>query len=327
MNIKDIILELRDFEGAKRKNEIRDVVKDLKFSDNDYPYELISTFGDDAAVIGIDNENVILLAADGIWEKLIISDPWWAGYCSVLVNANDIAAMGGKSIGMTNVIGFKDKKIEKKILCGIKDGIDKFGIPMVGGHTHPDSSIPILSVSITGICKKDSVIFSNGAKVGDKVVFAYDLDGRIYKNFSLNWDTTTMKSKKLVREQLDVLNKIGEMKLVNSCKDISNPGALGTLGMLLEVSNVGAKVCIDKIPKNEDIPLIQWLKMYPGCGFVFTLPEENFKELKEILEDVNISSKICGEIINDKKLVVSYKGQKGILYDFNNEYICGCIDG
>jgi len=35
---------------------------------------------------------------------LMEGDPRWAGYCSVLVNVNDIAAMGGVPMGMTNVI-------------------------------------------------------------------------------------------------------------------------------------------------------------------------------------------------------------------------------
>ena len=35
--------------------------------------------------------------------------------------------------------------------------------------------------------------------------------------------------------------RLGAQKLVTAGKDISNPGTLGTLGMLLESSGVGAR--------------------------------------------------------------------------------------
>ncbi|ABR56082.1 methanogenesis marker 2 protein [Methanococcus aeolicus] len=324
MNLKKLASELKEFEGVSRKKEIKSVVESLRYDDSEYYFDIISDFGDDAAIIGIDEEKAILLAADGIWGNLLEKDPYWAGYCAVLVNANDIAAMGGAPIGMTNIISINDEEVGKEVLRGIKDGVEKFGIPMIGGHTHPDAKCNVLDVSITGIVKKDSVLRSDTAEIGDKVVFAYDLDGKIHEKFDLNWDTTTMKPKKLVRDQLKALEIIGEKKLATACKDISNPGALGTLGMLLEVSKKGAIVDINKIPMNKEVPLNQWLKIYPGCAFVFTAKEENIEKLKEVLKFVNITAEVCGEVIEERKLIVKKDEEEEILFDFNKEYICGC---
>jgi hypothetical protein len=195
---------------------------------------------------------------------------------------------------------------------------------MIGGHTHPDAMCNVLDVSITGIVKKDSVLRSDTARIGDKIVFAYDLDGKIHEKFNLNWDTTTMKPKKLVRDQIKALETIGKEKLATACKDISNPGALGTLGMLLEVSKKGAIVDVSKIPKNDDISLNHWLKLYPGCGFVFTTNENNVNRLKEVLEDVNITAEVCGEVVCTKQLTISNGTDKAILFDFEKDFICGC---
>ncbi len=85
---------LRNFEGVKRKRAISDLIKTLGDSDK-VGSQTIMGFGEDAAVLEIGNDDFILLAVDGIWGKLLNADPWWAGYCSVLVNVNDIAAMGG----------------------------------------------------------------------------------------------------------------------------------------------------------------------------------------------------------------------------------------
>ncbi|MBP2143060.1 putative methanogenesis marker protein 2 [Methanococcus voltae] len=327
MDLKSVVNLVKTFEGVTRKKEIKNVVNNFKFNteDCDYDFEIIADFGDDAAIIGYDDENAILLAADGIWGRLLEKNPYWAGYCSVLVNANDIAAMGGKSIGMTNIIGIKNLEMGKDLLKGLKDGVKKFGIPVVGGHTHPDAQCNVLDISITGTVRRDSVLRSDSAKVGDKIVFAYDIDGKAHEDFSLNWDTTSMKSKQLVRSQLKSLVEIGENKLANACKDISNPGALGTLGMLLEVSKKGATVNVDKIPRNDDIPMSQWLNMYPGSAFVFTTNESNVNGLKRTLEDVNITAEVCGEVRADKKYYITNdKNDKELLYDFEKEYICGC---
>lgn len=323
MDLSKLADELRNFEGVTRKKEIKNVVNNFNFQE-DYDFDIVVDFGDDAAIIGIDDENAVLLAADGIWGKLLEADPFWAGYCAVLVNANDIAAMGGKSIGMTNIVGIKDCDKGRDLLKGLKEGVSKFGIPVVGGHTHPDAQCNVLDISITGIVKRDNVLRSDAAKTGDKIVFAYDLDGKIHEKFNLNWDTTSMKSKKYVRDQLKVLEIIGEEHLANSCKDISNPGGLGTLGMLLEVSKKGAMVDVSKIPVPEDISLNHWLKMYPGSGFVFTAPENKTKELIEKLEFAGIESAVCGEVKNDKKFMITDGTEKTMFFDFDTEYICGC---
>jgi len=322
VDLNDLIISLRNFEGITRKNPIKNITNILKDTYN-IAGKTVLSFGDDASALDIGNNKLVLLAADGMWGKLMEADPRWAGYCSVLVNVNDIAAMGGEPIGMTNVLSTSDDNIRREILLGIKEGVEKFGVPMVGGHFHPDTPYNALDVSITGIVDRDDVITSCDAKVGDKVIIAIDIDGEMHPKFNLNWDTTTMKSSQLVQDQIKMMNKIAKEHLVTSGRDISNPGALGTLGMLLEASDVGASVEIEKIPRNENVEWEQWLKLYPGAGFVLTARKESVDRCIELLEEVNIKSCVVGEIIEDKKLYVSFNGQKGILFDFKDDKIMG----
>ena len=322
MDLNVLIDSIKNFEGITRKNSITHIANILKDTYNIAGNTILS-FGDDASAIDIGNEKLALLAADGMWGKLMEADPRWAGYCSVLVNVNDIAAMGGRPIGMTNVISTKDKEICSEIMEGINEGVKKFGVPMVGGHLHPDTPYNALDVSITGIVDKDAVITSCDANIGDKVIIAIDIDGEVHPQFDLNWDTTTMKSDKLVQAQIEVMNKIGSEKLVTAGKDISNPGTLGTLGMLLEASGVGATVELGKIPRNESVEWEQWLKLYPGAGFVLTAESSNVDRCIELLEEVNITSQVVGEITEDKKLYITHEDQKEVLFDFENDKIMG----
>ena len=318
---------LRNFEGVKRKRAINDLVKRLGDSDR-VGSRTIAGFGEDAAVLKIDNDNFVLLAVDGIWGKLLSADPWWAGYCSVLVNVNDIAAMGGTPLAMVNLTSTQKKDICAELGRGIGDGVKKFGVPMVGGHLHPDTSYNALDVGIIGTVKRDSVIFSNGAKPGDKVLAGIDLDGRIYPSYNLAWDNTTKRSPGEIKRQLDTMVEIGEKKLATAGKDISNPGTLGTLGMLLESSGVGAIVELDKIPRPnvEKMPVgfEHWLKMYPGTGFVLTVEnDEKGAECIEIFGDAGIDASIIGEIDNSKKLKITNGAETATVFDLNREIITG----
>jgi len=322
VDLNALIDSIKNFEGITRKNSINHIADILKDTYNIAGNTILS-FGDDASAIDIGNEKLALLAADGMWGKLMEADPRWAGYCSVLVNVNDIAAMGGKPIGMTNVISTKDREICNEIMEGINEGVKKFGVPMVGGHLHPDTPYNALDVSITGIVDKDAVITSCDANIGDKVIIAIDIDGELHPKFDLNWDTTTMKSDELVQAQIEVMNKIGSEKLVTAGKDISNPGTLGTLGMLLESSGVGANVELGKIPRNESVGWEQWLKLYPGSGFVLTAESSKVNRCIELLEEVNITASVAGEIIEDKKLYVTHEDQKAVLFDFQKDKITG----
>ena len=322
MDLNALINSIRNFEGIKRKNLIKDVTDLLKDSYN-ISGRTILGFGDDASAIDIENNQLLLLAADGMWGKLMDADPRWAGYCSVLVNVNDIAAMGGIPIGMTNILSVKDDIVCKAIMEGVREGVHKFGVPMVGGHVHPDTPYNALDVSITGIVGRDDVITSGGAQVGDWVIIGIDLDGKPHPKFPLNWDTTTMKSPELVQDQIAVMNRIASKHLVTAGRDISNPGTLGTLGMLLESSDVGAFIDLEKIPRNDSVDWIDWLKLYPGSGFVLTAEENNVNECLKLLEDVNITSKVVGNIIEDKKFYLTYRNQKEVLFDFDKDKIMG----
>jgi putative methanogenesis marker protein 2 len=322
MDLNAIVDSVRNYEGVTRKKPIKKITNILNDVYN-ISGRVVLGFGDDASAIDIGNQKLLLLAADGMWGRLMQADPRWAGYCSVLVNVNDIAAMGGVPVGMVNVLSISNEEVCYKVMEGIKEGVEKFGIPMVGGHVHPDTPYDALDVSIAGIVDKDDVITSGDAKAGDKVIIAIDLDGQIHPKFQLNWDTTSHKSPELVQAQIAVMNKIGKKHLVTAGRDISNPGTLGTLAMLLEASSVGAIVELGNIPKNGNVPWDQWLKLYPGSGFVLTAEESRIDKCIEMLEDVNITSMAAGEIINDKKLYVAHNNDKKVVFDFKKDNIMG----
>jgi len=65
------------------------------------------------------------------------------------------------------------------------------------------------------------------------------------------------------------------------------------------------------------------LKIYPGSGFVLTAAQENVAECMKLLEEVNITSNVVGEIIQDKVFYLAYEGEKEVLFNFNKDRIMG----
>ncbi|MFA5379887.1 MAG: methanogenesis marker 2 protein [Dehalococcoidia bacterium] len=317
---------VQEYEGVKRKHAIGEMVKALRI---DAPH-VVASFGEDAAVIEHNGE-ALLLAADGIWSRLMEADPYWAGYCSVLVNIHDIAAMGGRPIAMVDVFSMSENTTQDLVVKGMHDASAQFGVPIVGGHLHPDAPYSVIDVSILGSAKLESVIYSNTAKTGDRVIAAIDLSGRVHPSCALNWDSVSMKSAAAVRAQIALLEQIGDAHLVTAGKDISNPGIIGTLGMLLEVSGKGAEIDLSLIPIPDlaahHMTFEQWVKMYPGMGFILTAKECHVQELITRFAAVGMTARAIGSVDASRKLSIVYDNHETQVFDFFQNGIMHLVYG
>lgn len=301
-----IISTAKEFKGFSRKIAIGDIVK--IFGDIDY---------DDAGIIEIDNHHIVV-STDGITEDLVLVDPWFAGYYSVLVNVNDVIVKGGRPIGYVNVLS-GPKEIRNKIARGIKEGLEKYGIRLLKGHTHPDTSYSAIDAAVIGIAKK--VVRGTTAKPPQKILMVVDLDGSLVKKGWVKcFDSTINKSSKEVQKMISAIISFIENGDVKCSKDISVPGILGSLAMLCEASNVGAIVHLNKIPTPKDVSIIDWLTSYPAMGFIFGVTENRGTS---ILEEVGFSVELIGEFTEDNKLKVEYKGLEYIFMDFSKESVIG----
>jgi uncharacterized protein len=205
----------------------------------------------------------------------------------------------------------------------MKLGIEKFGVPIVGGHIHPDTPYTALDVAILGTVRKDSIIYSSTARAGDDVVLGIDLDGRIHPSCDLNWDTTFLKDAATVRHQVSVMVELGEGKLLTAGKDVSNPGILGTLGMILEVSGAGADVELDAIPRPASVEYDHWLRMYPGMGFIVTCKPENTPAVLRAFADHKLKGTRIGKIVPGSRLDITRGGARATVFDFAKHNITG----
>ena len=317
---EQIAQAVREYAGVTRKHAIGEIIQSLRIDSGD----IVASFGEDAALIR-NNDEGLLLAADGIWSMLMEADPYWAGFCSVLVNVHDIAAMGGTPLAMVDILSVQDEKICHEVLRGMADASKKFGVPVVGGHLHPDSQFSAVDVAILGTVRPEDAIFSHTAESGDRIIAAIDLEGRVHPSCALNWDSATLRDTETVRAQIRVMKTLGERHLVTAGKDISNPGVIGTLGMLLETSKKGASVILSEIPRprleEHGIDFNHWVRMYPGMGFILTADEKNVDEVIRLFSGVGMTAADVGEINDTGRLTVKYGGTESPVFDLREEGI------
>ena len=269
--LDELVDAIRNYPGVTRKNSIREIVGGLPLGG--FP-QVVASEGEDAAAVEF-GDGYLLVAADGIMGPLVETDPFYAGYFAVLVNVSDIAAMGGVPVAMVDVISIKNQNVCSKILEGMEAGVRKFNVPIVGGHTHPDSKFDSVEISIMGSVSKDGIILSTSAGDGDDIVFVMDLDGFFPENLPYAWDTTTRKGGKngTGTDRPAFLNRKNEAGQFR--KGHEQPRCIGTLGMMLESSFRRRYGGHHQNTRPEGVDFIQWCLAYQGFGFVFACPPGN----------------------------------------------------
>lgn len=215
--------------------------------------------GDDGAPVpGSD----LIAACDAILPTLIERDPEWAGWCAVLVNVNDLAAMGAAPVGLMNAVGHRTASAARRVMNGLRAGAQAWGVPVLGGHTQLGVS-PALSVTALG--RAATPVRGGGGRFGDTVSVTADITGGWRRGFGhAQWDSTSARS----GEELRHLTGLVARAFPHAAKDVSMAGLVGTTGMLAEASGYGAVLDVDRIPAPADARLGDWLTCFPGFGMV-----------------------------------------------------------
>ncbi len=318
--LDSIVASVRNYVGLVRKHPIKAVVE--KLSATQAYGDALPNFGDDAAVIPFKDE-YLLFATDGMMTGLIINEPYAAGKASVMVTVNDIYSMGGRPLGMVNVLASGDEKQRALIVDGIKHGCQKLQVPMLGGHLHPDPEIqtPSLSVAILGVAKK--TLRSHQAMAGDDLILAVDLNGKRGCSSVTSWDANSGKTPEELLYRLEALPMIAEQELSCAAKDISNAGILGTISIFLENSGKGGSINLDAIPRPGTIDLLDWLHCFQSFGFILAVNPENSGTVLDLFSDRNIDATIIGRVTPTDQVTIENNDTSQVLFDFKTDEITG----
>jgi len=217
--------------------------------------------GDDGAPVpGTD----LVAACDAILPSMVERNPEWAGWCGVVVNLNDLAAMGATPVGLLDALGAWDAAFASRVLAGLRRACAAYDVPILGGHTQ--FGVPA-ALSVTAVGRTPDPVPGGGGRPGHRIRLSVDLAGGWRRGYpGRQWDST---SGRLTPQLRAMLGSVAAARPA-AAKDVSMAGIAGTLGMLAEASGCGAVLDVARIPRPGGATMGDWLTCFPGFGMLTT---------------------------------------------------------
>jgi uncharacterized protein len=309
--LNELAEQLRHASGILHKQDIQLVADGLSNGQ--------IAVGDDCAAIP-DEAGYLLLAAEGMLPLLVETEPWFAGWCAVMVNISDIAAMGGRPIAIVDTLWSQSAETAKLIWQGMQAAAQAYGVPIVGGHTNQHSSYNALSVAIMG--RATRLISSFNARPGDVLLVAVDLNGKAHPKYPF-WNAATEADPVQLRRNLAILPTLAEAELCDAGKDISMGGIVGTLLMLLETSRCGAVLQLEPIPCPVGVPLERWLISFPSYGFLLSVRPNQVIAVQEQFQQQQIACAVVGQVTETRQLWLQHQTESVMFWDLEQMPLMG----
>ncbi|WP_458083741.1 MSMEG_0567/sll0787 family protein [Streptomyces malaysiensis] len=215
--------------------------------------------GDDGAPVpGTD----VIAACDAIVPSMVERAPDWAGWCAVLVNVNDLAAMGAAPVGLLDALGAPDAAHAARVLTGLSRAAQAYGVPVLGGHTQ--LGVPA-ALSVTALGRTRHPVPGGGGRPGHAVRLTADLGGTWRPGYrGRQWDSTSHRR----ADELRTMARAVAAARPAAAKDVSMAGVAGTLGMLAEASGCRAVLDVAAVPRPREAVMGDWLTCFPGFAML-----------------------------------------------------------
>ena len=209
--------------------------------------------GDDCAVVRCGGQRV-LITTDALVESVHFERDWMAprqlGRRSFLVNASDIAAMGGHptfcvvSVGVPPSYPVNDLTA---LHAGIQAAARDLGAAVVGGNV---SRADRVFISITLLGAANHVVTRHGARVGDELYVSGTLGDAALGVRQLQRGQRRGAAIGRYREphpRTAVGALLAQRRIASAMIDISD-GLLQDLGHVAEASRIGAEIDVEALP-------------------------------------------------------------------------------
>lgn len=293
--------------------------------------------GDDCAALEF-GEKYLLVSTDMISKKTHIPEimtPWQIGWFIVAINLSDIAAKGGRPLGLVLSLGLP-RDTSDLFLEELMKGADKcatqYDTSIVGGDTKENPEV-VLCGTVFGTVMKNEFMSRKGARPGDIVAVTGTLGKAAAGYYSLKHDVNEEAILKGLLEPMPRLQEgmaLAERKIVTSCMDISD-GLSASLYQLQEVNKVGFEIDKEKIPlspmllrlaeKTEELDVYE-LGLHFGGDYelLLTVPSDRFEKAVHSVERVGGHLTGVGRVTKEHKITFVDEGVKKILPDRGYEH-------
>jgi len=263
--------------------------------------------GDDCAVIPFGETN-LLLTTDMLHRMTDFpqgTTAYTIGWRAAAVSLSDIAAMGGRPLGLVVALGapeFSQNFIEE-LLAGLEGCCRSVGAELLGGDLDRHQELTLVS---TALGRAGRPVLRSGAKVGELVCVTHPL-GRTAAALKLFELGEVERANELFR----LTPRIGEglelAPYAGAMIDVSD-GLVRSLHQLAEASGVGFEVEYEKIPVLPEVGELaaheedrREMALYTGEDFelLFTVPPERLEAVQQAIDCT-----VIGRTVSDRRVLL-----------------------
>lgn len=269
--------------------------------------------GDDAAALLPTPGHLTLITSDMLLEKvhfdLAFCDPQSLGRKSLAVNLSDLAAMGARPRHFLLSIALpSDIPVETVdgFMAGVMEEAERFGVTLVGGDTCASRGGVAISITALGEQRPELVVKRSGARPGDLIYVTGTVGDAAVGLRELQRGA---REGYLVSRQLDPEPRVStgvalaEAGLASAMIDVSD-GVLADLGHICELSGVGARVEIERLPLSEEYreacgadPFSMALSGGEDYELLFCVPQGKGGEVESLCRNNGLQVTLIGEIL------------------------------
>jgi selenophosphate synthetase-related protein len=313
-----MVERLRANPGLLRKRIIGEATSYMDFDKNFYEDGGIISL---TKSLGINTRGNMILAGDGICPQIIRSNPYRAGLIGMIINVNDIVAMGATPICALDFM-HGSKRTLREIGRGLSEGSQLTGVNIIGGHTRLEDDEFYLAIAMLGHVN-GKPLESTTARQGDDIIVAIDIDGTPSDSIDHCW-VSYNKSKNELWRRWNAIISLNMMGKLTSGKDISMPGTMGTITILSEASQCGAKVWLDKMPCRSDYQDMEWwVNARQTLAYVVTCDPQHTDFVCTTLNQAGYNARMVGRMTEGSVVQVLYNSEQAEFWNWKKQSVFG----
>jgi selenide, water dikinase len=208
---------------------------------------------DDAAVVRIDGEDVLILTID--FFTPLVDDAYTWGRIAAANAVSDVYAMGGRPLVALNVAAWPRETLPLELLADVlrggRDIAKRGGFHVVGGHTIDDPE-PKYGMVVVGRATTPDLMTIDAARPGDALVLTKPVGTGIITT-SIKREIDAPDAVRAAVESMTHLSADASRVLVGAgvraCTDVTGFGFMGHLHRMLNASGCAAEIDAVAVPE------------------------------------------------------------------------------
>ena len=288
--------------------------------------------GEDAGIVKFDDETWIAVGIESHNHPSAV-EPYGGAATGVGGIVRDILCMGARPIALLDPIRFgplekeRNRYLFEYVVKGIADYGNRIGVPTVGGETEFDESLDsyaLVNVACVGVMRPGHLVRSYVSEAGLKLVLVGNRTGRDgIHGVTFASEELGENAEEEDRSAVQIPDPFTEKLLieatleavytgkVRALKDLGGGGLTCASSEMAGKKGFGAVIYADRIPLREPgMTPAEVMISESQERMLFAVKPEDVEEIGRIFEKYELGWAVIGEIIEEPRYIVYWKGEK-----------------